>query len=315
MFRFSKLLILFGVLAFSLPTSSQVQPGAMPAAISSSTAAPRSFVFPGGIVLHVKNDEMTDQRTCTISTPLYGIHLEFYGRGGASVWSSDALKLDYSVKPQMRLGSEELFELETSRHPHPMYVPSKRTAELVRALYSGATVRVRFVLWPSGEARTIEIQQGDFASAYDRGSQFCGWPKPRVPRAVLSHEPQLTSSDDLVEARFGGSSQWAVHYFPRMGGCYIAAPGGSILIDVERGSNAGPSSQDFGVLRIYRSTGELIRTIRQPERSVVPVRELVAVAAVAGDDGMLELGGELHSLFGLADAAAFAEKTCGVRMP
>jgi hypothetical protein len=313
--KLPKALLLFGLLAFSLPASSQVQPGAMPAVTSSPVAAPRSFVFPGGIVLHVKNDEMTDERTCTVSTPLRGIHLEFYGRSGASVWTSDVLKLDYSVKPQMRIGDKELFELDTSRHPHPMFVPWQHMADLVNALYSGSAVRVRFVVWPSGEARTVEIQQGDFASAYDRGSQFCGWPKPRVPRTVLSHEPLVTSSDSLIEASFGGVSQWTVQYFPGTSSCNIAAPGGSQLVAIERGSNAGPSSHDFGILRIYRGTGELIRTIRQPERAAVPVRELLAVAAVAGDDGMVELGGELHSLFGLADAAAFAEKTCGIRLP
>jgi hypothetical protein len=79
-------------------------------------------------------------------------------------------------------------------------------------------------------------------------------------------------------------------------------------------------------LKDFRSLGEhivekkkdaakLIRTIRQPERSAVPVRELGEAAAVAGDDGMLELGSELNSLFGLTDAIAFAEKTCGVRIP
>jgi hypothetical protein len=47
----------------------------------------------------------------------------------------------------------------------------------------------------------------------------------------------------------------------------------------------------------------------------VPVRELGEVAAVAGDDGMIDLGGKLHSLFGLRDAIAFAEKTCGVHVP
>jgi hypothetical protein len=313
--KLSKALLLFGLLALSSPANSQVLPGAMAAGASSPVAVQRSFVFPGGIVLHVKNDEMTDARTCTVSTPLRGIHLEFYGRSGASVWTSDVLKLDYSVKPQMRIGDKELFELDTSRHPHPMFVPWQHMADLVNALYSGSAVRVRFVVWPSGEARTLEIQQGDFASAYDRGSQFCGWPKPRVPRAVPSHEPRIFSSDGLIEASFGGESQWTVHYFPGTGSCYIGAPYGKVLIQMERGSNAGPSSHEFGIIRIYRSTGELIRTIEQPERTVVPVRELGAVAAVAGDDGMIELGGELHSLFGLRDAIAFIEKTCGVRMP
>jgi hypothetical protein len=47
----------------------------------------------------------------------------------------------------------------------------------------------------------------------------------------------------------------------------------------------------------------------------VPLRELGEAAAVAGDDRMVELGGELNSLFGLRDAIAFAEKTCSVRIP
>jgi hypothetical protein len=289
------------------PASAVADAGMVP-----PSALPLS-VFPGGITLRIKNDEMTDKRTCTISTPLRGIYLEFYGRAGASVWTSDALKLDYSVKPQMRLGADELFELETSRHPHPMFVPSKHIADVVRALYSGAKVRVRFVLWPSGDARTIEIEQGDFASAYDRGAQFCGWPEPGVSRAVLSHQPKVRTGDDLIESSFGGDSQWIVHYFPQLGSCYIAAPSGKQLIAFHDGG--APSSHDFGSLRIYRSTGELVRTIEQPGRSVVPVRQLLAAAALVGDDGMLELGGELHSLFGLADAALFAEKSCGVHLP
>ena len=69
---------------------------------------------------------------------------------------------------------------------------------------------------------------------------------------------------------------------------------------------------DDGTIEFH---GEFVRAIEQRARAVVPLRELGEAATVAGDDGMLELGSELNSLFGLRDAIAFAEKTSGVHMP
>lgn len=164
---------------------------------SSRTVDPvdHQYNFYGGARLRFYTDSMTDKFECFASTPNErGAWIMTSPEGAAVVATTDRIFVDYNEPAFMRIGEGAPFRLGQSRKPHDLVVPFSRVREVMTALYTQQRIRVRFTEYPDGGVFDDELVVGDFASAYDRGVELCGFKKLPVG-AVHPVEPTAKAAD------------------------------------------------------------------------------------------------------------------------
>jgi TonB family protein len=159
---------------------------------------PSDFQFPGGVLLRVGIDSMTDQQTCAIFVTSDSVWIDTAGAREALI--TTGADVDYSRPALLRIGSAPAFALIVHREPRRILIPPAKAAAVIRALYAQRRVHLRYSEWPSGGLFDEEVRFGDFAAAYDRGVQLCAWPRLHVPAVhpIEKAEPTVpgaTASD------------------------------------------------------------------------------------------------------------------------
>ena len=131
--------------------------------------------------MRVKVDEMTDQKTCTVSMRGDGIYAEI------SNPSSVVVGVGYMVagRALLRVGDSAPFSLPFQDLHYRFVLPKSRSLGVTKALLSGKSIRVRFDDSVNGGEVNLEIQPGDFRGAYNQAKDVCGWsslPANPVPK-------------------------------------------------------------------------------------------------------------------------------------
>ncbi len=157
-----------------------------------ATVIPSDFNFPGGVLLRIGIDSMTDRQTCAIEVTSNDVWIDTSGAREALI--TTGADVDYSRSAFLRIGSAPAFALIVSRETRRILVPEAKAAAVIRALYTRRPIRLRYVEWPGGGLFDEEVAFGDFAAAYDRGVQLCRWPRLRVP-AVHPAPTEATAAD------------------------------------------------------------------------------------------------------------------------
>lgn len=284
-----------------------IAPASAPSA-SPVPVVPRIFALPGGVAFEIKQDEMTDARSCSVSTPLFGAFAVFDGRS-AVIKTGESDGVDYNEKAILRIAEREPFELFVPQKPNTIVVPPSHTADFVGALYARERIRVRYTQWPGAQLKNLELEIGDFAAAYDLGVELCGWPKPSIARVPLSHEPLITQSGGKIYAKFGGLVDgWVVYANPQQSWCSVKGPfQKSIATFIDGRQQSDP---ELGTIRFLTSHGKFVASTEHRRGVPAPVVAIANGAGQVGEDGMIEVGHRLYSVFGLQDALRFAAKTC-----
>jgi hypothetical protein len=289
------------------------------AALALTSAGPggeaaHDYIFPGGVSLQVKADEMTDKRLCTLFTPMQGVQVAVSGDGLAVVWTHDSFNVSHTPPPLMRIGEAPPFELSVPDRPHLMGVPAKHAATVVAALYGGEKIRVRFSDWPSGDSKNFEVGAGDFGAGYDRARAVCGWSPLEVKRALMSKEPRIfRSNNGYVSASFGGDTGgWTVTLMPQFKSCSIKAGGTDTLVETRNGS--GEKVLRLGTMRFKDAEGNSVANVVLEGYAVSPFEEILAAADKAGEYGTVTFKFKTFSLFGFQEAVDYAERTCEIHL-
>src|SRR4051812_32822120 len=103
-------------------------------AVSASAQTPdQQFDFPGGVVLKVGVDSMTDAQRCVVITSQYGRALILVNSNATAMISAFD-SVDYSQPAFLRIGDAPAFRLRVPGRPGQILIPLSRSAEVVRAL-------------------------------------------------------------------------------------------------------------------------------------------------------------------------------------
>lgn len=283
----------------------------LPAA--ADAAESKEFLFPGGVTLKISVDAMTDRTECAIFTRMQGAYFTVQGPESVAVWTSDKYLVSKNLPRLLRLGDAKPFELAAPDRPHLMLVPAQRSKEVLTTLHERGRIRLRFYEWPSGTELNFEPPAGDFASAYAKASELCGWPAIGLERTPLPIEPSVYKKDGYVSASFPDESRtWTVTYMSQFGSCEIRGPGSSSIFSAR---NRRPDAVlTMGKVEFRDANGELIATVDHPSFSPSPFVEFYAGAVKAGPYGTVKTMSGRSSLYGFLEAVAFAEQTCGFRL-
>lgn len=187
---------------------------AMAARPASPAVVPGDFDF-AGAVLRISVDSMSEHQVCSVTTVNNGAWIAVSGDRAAMVVTMKNRSVDYDRPAFLRIGEAPPFRLGVPRRPHFMAIPFSKSADVVRALYTQQRVRLRFTEWPDGSMFDEELEPGDFAAAYDRGVELCGWPRlgvaavhPAVVSSPLSPEESEASAAFALEAKDAEAAQF-----------------------------------------------------------------------------------------------------------
>lgn len=275
--------------------------------------SPQSIPFPGGTSLEWKVDEMTDQKRCSIFTPMRGMYAGIYGRDLVSFWTPERSLPSPQRQALVRIGAEPPFSIAVGEKPRLLSVPKANGAQIVEAMYRQAKITVRYYTFPELDEQTVTVALGDVGSAYDHAVQLCGWPKMAGVRVPLSKEPNIYKSDKgYSSASFAGDGGWTVTHMPEFGSCEIRAPNVHSIFS----SRDGKPEQvlPMGDLVFLKPDGKTVTQLSHESFSPSPIAAILAAAKQAGEYGFIKMGrsSESVSLYGLVEAATYAERACGV---
>jgi hypothetical protein len=125
--------------------------------------------------------------------------------GGTVAEISTFSDVDYNSSALLRIDGEQPVSLLIPRQPKALIVPLQKAPAVVRALYTQRRLRLRYFKWPEG-LFDDEIKIGDFAAAYDRAIDLCGWPKIRA--AAVHPVPDDAEIDDAGQGQKEGPLDW-----------------------------------------------------------------------------------------------------------
>lgn len=276
----------------------------------------QTFSYPGGVTLQTKLDEMTDEKTCTIVTPKFGVYVGVYGGPAVTIWTAaDDVNVKRSPEPLLRIGDAPAFKLTVPDRPHMIQVPDAKVNAVLNALYARERLRLRFWEWPSGNPNDVELKHGDFGRAYDRARQLCGWKALTATYAPPSKEPRIFNGDDgYTTAQFGGeiSEGWTVTYMPKFKSCAISMGSTPRVFEAKGGKpdNVLP----LHTITFRDANGTVVGSVEHKSFGPTPFAEFLAAAEKAGEYGSVtaKFGSKSGSLFGFVEAVQWAEKTCGI---
>jgi len=288
------------------------------ALVPSVTAAEgsRTYAFPGGVVLEVKSDEMTDKRVCTLFSPMQGAQVAVSGDNRVAIWTSDQINVSHTPLPMMRVGEAVPFELAVPDRPHLMLIPPARAAAVLNALYGGEKIRLRFSDWPSGDPKNFEFTAGvswDFGGGYDRARVLCGWGPLQVKRLPMSKEPHIYQAEKgYIMATFAGV--WTVIFMPEFESCAISV---NAVPTVFSSKGGHPDKVlPLGTIEFRNADGDTVASIKHEGYEITPIDDILASAEKAGEYGtvLMSRRPQPHSLFGFREAVDYAEHTCGIQI-
>jgi hypothetical protein len=163
----------------------------------------RQYNFAGGVSLRIGRDSMTDKQTCVAITSDSG-GASFLVAGGTVAEISTFSDVDYNSSALLRIDGEQPVRLFIPRQPKALIIPLQKAPAVVRALYTQRRIRLRYFKWPEG-LFDDEIKIGDFAAAYDRAVELCGWPKIR---AAAVHPAAEEANDDAGQEQKEDPLDW-----------------------------------------------------------------------------------------------------------
>jgi len=187
-------------------------------------------------------------------------------------------------------------------------------ASVLAALYEGKKIALRLYTWPEGDERNFEVMSGDFASAYDHAVRECGWKSLALTPRPLSKMPEIYRAErGYISASF--ASTWNVTWIPEFRSCELRGPRSAGWFAVHgRLGDEQSRVLPLGDVIVMDSEGRVVERFSHREFGPAPLDRLLRAAERAGENGMVKVGGEMGSLFGLAEAVRFAEQTCGMRL-
>lgn len=162
---------------------------------ASARDSEQQFNFPGGASLKIGRDSMTDAKTCVAFTSNSGA-ASIIVAGGTVAEISTYGDADYNSPALLRVDSGQPIRLLVPHRPNVLMIPLQKSPEVIRALYAQRHLQLRFVKYPSGVVDD-EIEIGDFAAAYDRAIDLCGWPKMKI--AAVHPAPQAEPKEDAPQ--------------------------------------------------------------------------------------------------------------------
>lgn len=286
-------------------------PARLPAATSGNAAesAPLELAFPGGVTLEIKSDEMSDRKVCTAFTPMSaGVYVGF-GRPSAMIWTSEYWPVDYDAPALLRIGEAAPFNLIVPGRPNALMIPSARLRDFAVALYTRSRLRLRFTRYPEGDVYNGEIEPGDFAAAYDRGVELCGWPRLGVAGAHLSKDPVVASElGGGTQIFFGGRFGWMIREIGEASSspsCFLSYGADGVTVASFSGGRESDAPAAI-VEHVLDRDGHPVAS------SGSSLADISAAAARAGDSGMLEIGAARASLFGFQEAVRTLRRDCSL---
>ena len=271
--------------------------------------------FPGGTTIQWKVDEMTDRKRCSLFTPQRGMYVGIYGRDLVSFWTPER-RLPAPGRPALvRIDSSAPLSLVVGEKPQLLAVPAAHGRRVVDALYRNSKVVVRYYSFPELEEVTTTVVLGDVAAAYDYATANCGWASTGQARLPLSKEPDIYRADKgYISATIPRGVGWSVTYMPEYQSCSLAADVATTVFS----SRSGRPDEvlPLGVVTFTDSSGKVVASLRHDSFAPAPIAEFLKAAQTTGEYGFVRFDRESRtmSLYGLLEAAAFAEATCGVRL-
>ena len=194
--RLTGLAVTFALGLFSAVLATDAQP----------TGKRQSKDFPGDVVFVERIDEMTDERICSVHTPMRGAEAVVSGTSVVFFVHERRGPVARDPAPTVRLGQNKPLQLLTTDRPYLIAAPKDRAKETIEALYTQSRVIVRWYDIQR-EQHTIALEIGDFGAAYDHAVAACGWPRLAVKRGAFISRPAPPSdltppppSSDLTPA-------------------------------------------------------------------------------------------------------------------
>src|SRR2546426_10403066 len=154
------------------------------AAGAQSAEKRKSTDFPGGVAFVERIDEMTDERICSVHTPMRGVEAVVSGTSVAFFIHERLGPVVRYPTATLRLGLSKPIKLTATDRPYLIAVPKDRTRETIEALYTQSRIIVRWYDLRK-DPHTITLEIGDFGAAYDHGVASCGWPRLAVKRGAF----------------------------------------------------------------------------------------------------------------------------------
>jgi TonB family protein len=146
--------------------------------------------FQGGVVFVERIDEMTDEKLCSVHTPMRGAEAVISGTAVAFFVHERRGPVARDPAPTLRLGQSQPFTLVATDRPYLIAVPKERTREAIDAFYAQSRIIVRWYDLRKDQ-HTVTLEIGDFGAAYDHAVTACRWPRLTVKRgAFVSPPPQ-----------------------------------------------------------------------------------------------------------------------------
>ena len=157
--------------------------------------------FPGGVVFVERINAMTDERLCSVHTPMRGVEAVVSRSAIVFFVHEQRGPVVRNPAPSLRLGQGKPIQLAATDRPYLIAVPKDRARETIEALYAHRRIVVRWYDLRRDE-HSMTVETGDFGAAYDHSVTACGWPRLAVKRGTFVPEaapPQLAPrSTDLA---------------------------------------------------------------------------------------------------------------------
>ena len=144
--------------------------------------------FPGGVVFVEQIDEMTDEKLCSLHTPMRGAEAVISGTAIAFFVSERQGPVVHDPAPMLRLGRSQAFKLLATDRPYLIAVPKERAQKAIEAFYAQSRIIIRWYDLRKDQ-HTIALEIGDFGAAYDYAVPACGWPRLTVRRGAFVSPP------------------------------------------------------------------------------------------------------------------------------
>lgn len=172
------------------------------------SAKRQSKDFPGGVVFVKRIDEMTDEKLCSVHTPMRGAEAVISGTSVAFFVHERRGPVVRDPAPMLRLGQSQPFKLVATDRPYLIAVPKERAREAIEAFYAQSRIIIRWYDLRKDQ-HTIALEIGDFGAAYDHAVTACGWPRLTVKRGafVSPPPPQPPATPAPPLGQLGGSPQ------------------------------------------------------------------------------------------------------------
>lgn len=274
---------------------------------------PDTIPFLGGVTLHWKLDEMTDQKRCSVFTPARGMYVGIYGHDTVSFWIPEKAPLASGQRPTLvRIDSNAPINLVVTDKPRLIAVPKGHASQVVEALYRRSKIVVRYYTFPEQDERNVPISIGDVASAYDYAVKSCGWKSLGLDRMPLPKDPYIYKGENgSVSATFGGDGGWNVMFLPEYQSCRVSAGHVHAIFSSRNGQH--DRILPLGLITFYRPKGAIVAKVSHDSFSPGPIAQFVRAAREAGEYGWVDMkNAKPASLYGLAEALRYTEQTCGV---